>query len=146
MSALFITKLEEIITKSNVLNSQFQEVQGQSTFVFEFLLSDVKQKGGFLIAENDDFNLLQIFVRYPHTVSKENIPQALVALNRINSISIAGFLMLSEENEKHYVHYKANLVLSKQSTESNYPENELLVFINSNLDMIEAFNDDLFKK
>ena len=54
--------------------------------------------------------------------------------------------MLSEENEKHYVHYKANLVLSKQSTESNYPENELLVFINSNLDMIEAFNDDLFKK
>ena len=146
MNNSFINKLEKTIANSNVLNSQFYEVQGQLTFSFEFLLDESKRKGGFLIAENDDFSVVQIFVRYPHTVSKENIPQALVALNRINSISIAGFLMLSEENKIHYAHYKANLVLSKQSTESNYPENELLVFINSNLDMIEAFNDDLFKK
>tara|TARA_X000001036_G_scaffold326540_1_gene305067 strand:+ start:8017 stop:8457 length:441 start_codon:yes stop_codon:yes gene_type:complete len=146
MSNSFINKLEKTIDTSNVLNSKFYDVQGQLTFSFEFLLDESKQKGGFLIAENDDFNILQIFVRYPHTVSKENLPQALVALNRINSISIAGFLMLAEENEIYYAHYKANLVLSKQSIESNYPENEVLVFINSNLDMIEAFNDDLFKK
>ncbi|NQW27296.1 MAG: hypothetical protein HQ474_05240 [Flammeovirgaceae bacterium] len=146
MNNFLINNLEKTIANSNVLNSQFQDVQGQLAFVFEFLLDENKQKGIFLIAENDDFNILQIFVRYPQTVSKENIPQALVALNRINSISIAGFLMLSEENDIHYAHYKANLVLSKQSIESNYPENELLVFINSNLDMIEAFSDDLFKK
>jgi hypothetical protein len=99
MNNFLINNLEKTIANSNVLNSQFQDVQGQLAFVFEFLLDENKQKGIFLIAENDDFNILQIFVRYPQTVSKENIPQALVALNRINSISIAGFLMLSEEND-----------------------------------------------
>ena len=93
----FITEIERTFNKSKVLNSKFQEIGDQPSILFDFLLNDAPQKGALFIAENDDFILLQIFVRYPHPIPSENVPQVLTALNGINSVSIAGFLMLTED-------------------------------------------------
>lgn len=146
MTNSFTAKVEQVIKKSKVLNSEYQETDGQKSLLFGCLLDDNAHKGALFMHQDDDFGLLQIFVRYPHPIANENLPQVLAALNSINSISIAGYLMTTAENGSNYIHYKSNMLLSIESIDSNFPENELLVFMNSNLDMIDAFYNEIFKQ
>ena len=142
----FIDKIKHTISKSIILEAHFQEIENRSTFGFSFLLDSLRQQGVLFIAEGDDFNLIQIFVRYTsHPIPQEKTPLILTLINRLNGISIGGLLMLQQENNEYYVHFKANLFLSKKSINDDFPENDMLVFINSNLNILGAFNNDLFK-
>lgn len=145
MTNSFTVKVEQTIKKSRTLNSEYREIDGQKSILFDFLLGDTKHKGALFIHQDDDLCLLQIFVRYSHPITNEKLPQVQTALNGINSISIAGFLMTTEEKSSNYIHYKSNMLLSRESVDSNFPEKDFLVFVNSNLDMINAFYDELFK-
>tara|TARA_B110000027_G_C15944867_1_gene222938 strand:- start:51 stop:491 length:441 start_codon:yes stop_codon:yes gene_type:complete len=146
MNMNFIDKIKHTIDKSVILEAHFHEVENVPAFGFDFLLDGLRQQGALLIDEGDDFNLIQIFVRYTsHPIPQEKTPLILTLINRLNGISIGGLLMLQQENNEYYVHFKANLFLSKKSINDDFPENDMLVFINSNLNILGAFNNDLFK-
>ena len=49
------------------------------------------------ISDNDDFVLGQIFFRYNAYIKDDKLNEVLLNLNKINSISIAGFLSAVED-------------------------------------------------
>ena len=97
------------------------------------------------ISDNDDFVLGQIFFRYNAYIKDDKLNEVLLNLNKINSISIAGFLSAVEDKDNYHIHYKENLFISKDTIDVNeVVKSNIVAFVNVNIDMINAFHDELF--
>jgi len=141
----YIKKIMAGFESSSAIEPKFQIVDGQETIIFSFFINDDKVNCAMFISENDDFILGQIFFRYNKFIKDGKLGEVLLNINKINSISIGGFLCAVEDKNTHYVHYKENIFISKNNLQlDEVIRSNVIAFVNVNIDLINAFNEELF--
>lgn len=141
----YIKKILKGFESSSAIDANFQMIDGQETIVFSFFINDDKVNCAMFISDNNDFILGQIFYRYNAYIKDDKLSEVLLNLNKINSISIGGFLTAVEDKKNYYVHYKENLFISKDTLDIDaVVKSSIVAFVNVNIDMINAFHEELF--